>query len=90
MLRKRKRSICAGKLILPFKPTRAPLRAFWQARFYDFNVYTTGEKPEKLHYMHANPVVRGLVRHPKEWPWRSWDYFLAAFAAIRARNCFSF
>jgi hypothetical protein len=27
------------------------LGAFWQARFYDFNVYSTGKKMEKLHYM---------------------------------------
>jgi putative transposase len=26
-----------------------PLGAFWQARFYDFNVYSKGKKMEKLH-----------------------------------------
>ncbi len=36
-------------------------RAFWQARFYDFNVWTTKKRVEKLRYMHRNPVKRGLV-----------------------------
>ena len=27
-------------------------RAFWQARFYDFNVWTTKKRFEKLRYMH--------------------------------------
>jgi putative transposase len=27
-------------------------RAFWQARFYDFNVWTTKKRVEKLRYMH--------------------------------------
>jgi REP-associated tyrosine transposase len=54
-LRKRKRT-CAGQLRLPFAAPREPLRAFWQARFYDFNVHSRKKKREKLNYMHANPV----------------------------------
>jgi putative transposase len=50
-------------------------RAFWQARFYDFNVYSKSKLREKLNYMHANPVVRGLVKHPKDWPWSSWSFY---------------
>jgi putative transposase len=48
--------------------------ALWQARFYDFNVYSEGKIKEKLNYMHANPVIRQLVKHPKDWPWSSWGY----------------
>jgi len=62
-------------LRLPFAPSREPLRAFWQARFYDFNVYSSGKKREKLNYMHANPVKRGLVNHPRDWAWSSWAYY---------------
>ena len=36
-------------------------RVFWQARFYDFNVWTAKKHIEKLRYMHRNPVKRGLV-----------------------------
>jgi hypothetical protein len=25
--------------------------------------------------MHANPVVRKLVKHPKEWEWSSWSNY---------------
>ena len=72
-LRKRGRRVSAGQMRLPFAETGGqPLRAFWQARFYDFNVYSKGKKTEKLDYMHANPVIRGLVKHPREWSWSSW------------------
>ena len=40
-------------------------RAFWQARFYDFNVWTTKKAGDKLRYMHRNPVKRGLVETPE-------------------------
>ncbi len=79
-LRKRKRSVSLAQIPLPFEAAREP-RAFWQARFYDFNVYTRRKKIEKLHYMHTNPVVRGLVNHPKDWPWSSWGYFYAKATA---------
>jgi putative transposase len=52
-----------------------PLRSFWQARFYDFSVNSEGKKKEKLNYMHANPVIRGLVQHPKNWLWSSWSFY---------------
>jgi len=51
-------------------------RAFWQARFYDFNVWTTKKRVEKLRYMHRNPVKRGLVESPEQWRWSSHRYYL--------------
>jgi putative transposase len=51
-------------------------RAFWQARFYDFNVWTTKKRVEKLRYMHRNPVVRGLVEAPEQWRWSSYRFYL--------------
>ena len=65
-MRKRRKSRGTAQLRLPFQPEEELPRAFWQARFYDFNVYTNGKKTEKLNYMHANPVIRGLVQHPKD------------------------
>jgi hypothetical protein len=32
---------------------------------YDFNVWTTKKRGEKLRYMHRNPVKRGLVGVPE-------------------------
>jgi putative transposase len=49
---------------------------FWQARFYDFNVWTEQKRIEKLRYIHRNPVTRGLVRSPEEWPWSSFRWYL--------------
>ena len=43
-----------------------PRRAFWQVRFYDFNVWTAKKRVEKLRYMHRNPVKRGLVESPEQ------------------------
>jgi putative transposase len=74
-LRKRQRRALAGQRSLPFAEPPPPLRAFWQARFYDFNVYTEKKKREKLEYMHGNPVTRGLVSHPKDWAWSSWSNY---------------
>ena len=39
----------------------------WMKRFYDFNVYSQPKIAEKLHYMHQNPVVRGLVERREQW-----------------------
>jgi REP-associated tyrosine transposase len=50
-------------------------KAFWQERFYDFNVYRSGKVKEKLNYMHANPVIRRLVQRPEDWPWSSWSFY---------------
>jgi putative transposase len=49
---------------------------FWQARFYDFNVWTTKKRVEKLRYMHRNPVKRGLVSSAEEWRWSSYRFYL--------------
>jgi hypothetical protein len=53
-----------------------PCRVFWQARFYDFNVWTTKKRVEKLRYMHRNPVKRRLVETPEQWHWRSYRFYL--------------
>ena len=28
-----------------------------------------------VYYIHNNPVVRGLVAHPGDWPWSSWRFY---------------
>ncbi|MHB8486842.1 MAG: REP-associated tyrosine transposase [Candidatus Acidiferrales bacterium] len=52
------------------------LPQFWERRFYDFNVWSQKKKDEKLTYMHMNPVKRGLVVDPREWPWSSFLFYL--------------
>jgi putative transposase len=54
---------------------RAKERPFWQARYYDFNVFTKAKRVEKLNYIHWNPVKRGLVEKPEDWLWTSYRYY---------------
>jgi putative transposase len=49
---------------------------FWQRRYHDFNVFTQPKFREKLRYMHRNPVKRGLVENPEDWPWSSYRHWL--------------
>ena len=45
---------------------------FWQrGGGYDRNLWSPEEIHEKIHYIHANPVRRGLVVRPEDWPWSS-------------------
>ena len=55
--------------------TTSTPRSFWQVRFYDFNVWSRKKRIEKLHYMHMNPVKRGLVTDPKLWAWSSYRFY---------------
>ncbi len=48
---------------------------FWMERYYDFNVGTPQKRAEKLKYIHRNPVHRGLVEEPEDWPWSSYRHY---------------
>ena len=48
---------------------------FWQVRYYDFNVWSEKKRVEKLRYIHRNPVRRGLVEKPEDWPWSSFRQY---------------
>jgi putative transposase len=54
----------------------------WQARFYDFVVFTEAKRVEKLRYMHRNPVKRGLVLEPQQWDWSSYRHYSQAERGI--------
>jgi putative transposase len=75
------------KKCLPSKAIQAPKlsvavqrkeRPFWQARYYDVNVFPTQKHTEKLKYIHRNPVTRGFVEKPEAWPWSSFQHYLTA------------
>lgn len=74
-LRKKRRPTPAGQLSLPFSQGDSELLHFWQPRFHDFNVHSAKKRKEKLIYMHANPVKRGLVKSPAEWIWSSFSFY---------------
>jgi putative transposase len=50
-------------------------RVFWQSRCYDHNCRTPETAREKIHYCHNNPVIRGLVKSPGDWPWSSYRWY---------------
>src|SRR5215469_4233200 len=58
------------------KVLKGDRKQFWQIRYYDFNVFTEKKRIEKLKYMHRNPVTRGLVSKPEDWPWSSYLHYL--------------
>ena len=49
--------------------------AFWQRRYYDRNVRDNEEFIQELKYIHRNPVKRGLVEKPEDWPWSSYRHY---------------
>ncbi len=62
-------------------------RAFWQVRYYDFNVFRERKHVEKLRYIHRNPVKRGLVTSPEQWRWSSFRYYwLGEKGAVKIGN----
>jgi len=63
-------------------PSARVPRHVWQARFYDFNVWSQKKFVEKLHYMHMNPVKRKLVPHSKDWPWSSFSFYARSDSSL--------
>jgi putative transposase len=46
---------------------------FWQrGGGYDLNLWRPEKVWEKIDYLHANPVRRGLVERPEDWVWSSY------------------
>jgi hypothetical protein len=56
--------------------------SFWQARYYDFNVWTEAKRIEKLRYIHRNPVRRGLVASPELWAWSSFRHYMSGAEGV--------
>ncbi len=46
----------------------------WQKSFYDFVVYSEEKLGEKLNYIHANPVRKGIVKDLREYQFSSINY----------------
>ncbi|MGC9291959.1 MAG: REP-associated tyrosine transposase [Acidobacteriaceae bacterium] len=66
------KSLQALKLSVTVRRSERP---FWQARYYDFNVFSERKRIEKLRYMHRNPVARGMVEKPEDWAWSSFRHY---------------
>jgi putative transposase len=48
---------------------------FWLPRYYDANILSYDVAVQVLRYIHRNPVKRGLVAHPDDWPWSSFRHY---------------
>ena len=58
-----------------YASTIPPSDPFWQPKYYPFNLFSARKAPEKLEYMHLNPVCAGLVNRAVDWPWSSAAYY---------------
>jgi REP-associated tyrosine transposase len=67
-----KTHICQQKADMGHKIESSP---FWQRRYYDRNVRDHEEFINDLKYIHRNPVKRGLVEKPEDWPWSSYRHY---------------
>ena len=67
------RAVKALKLSVSLRSRQRP---FWQAHYYDFNASSHTKFIEKLRYIHRNPVKRGLVTQPEDWPWSSFRHYV--------------
>jgi putative transposase len=57
---------------LTVREGRETVFRFWQAGGgYDENLWSERPIHEVIDYIHANPVRRGLVLQPTDWPWSS-------------------
>ncbi len=72
-------SVLKGETSKRLKSSRTQ---FWQVRYYDFNVLTHAKRIEKLRYIHRNPVERGLVEKPQDWPWSSYRHYITGEPGI--------
>lgn len=59
---------------------RGEREKFWRDRYYDSNVRGQEARSEVIRYIHRNPVKRGLVKKPEDWPWSSFRHYATGFA----------
>ena len=57
------------KLMADVQPSGKTAHRFWQrGGGYDRNLRSPSDVNEKIRYIHENPVRRGLVSRPEDWP----------------------
>jgi putative transposase len=54
---------------------KGPREKFWQGRYFDSNVHGEKARSEVIRYIHRNPVKRGLVGSPEQYPWSSFRHY---------------
>ena len=64
--------VAAMRRINARRGKREPL---WQPRYFDEVIRTVKQYRDALQYMHFNPVAKGLVLKPEDWPWSSLRWY---------------
>ena len=52
-------------------------KQFWQNRYYDGNIGGEDARLEVIRYIHRNPIKRGLVTRPHDYPWSSFHHYIS-------------
>ena len=73
------------RLTVRERPGKSAFRFWQEGAGYDRNFHTPAAIAAAVEYIHANPVRRGLVKRPADWPWGSARQFAAT--ARRRRQC---
>jgi putative transposase len=56
----------------------------WQHQYWGRFVRHEREFGQRLSYLHMNPVRKGLVKKPRQWPWSSFNNFALDHATLAA------
>jgi putative transposase len=75
-----------SRLVLPATVHSHAHHRVWQRGGYDMNLWSEKKVLKKLNYVHNNPVRRGLVTHPGDWPWSSWRFYYLEDRSILAMD----
>jgi len=59
----------------------------WQPRFFDRALRTVKEYHEKVEYIHLNAVRAGLVGHPRDWRWSSFNEYAGMRPEEQSQRC---
>ena len=66
-----------ARLTVRERPGKSAFRFWQEGAGYDRNFHTPAAIAAAVDYIHANPVRRGLVKRPVDWPWSSARQFAA-------------
>jgi putative transposase len=71
------KSTLLDRLTVQERPGKTCFRFWQEGPGFDRNLYSPHAITASIHYMHDNPVKRGLCQRAIEWKWSSARYYLA-------------
>jgi putative transposase len=55
---------------------------FWLERYFDSNIQGEEARSQVIRYIHRNPVKRGLVASPEQYPWSSFTHYVTGTRGV--------